>query len=307
MSETEKHLGIQRAADTTNTTTIQERISTGRRTVYALMGAGLHGLNGANVSTVKKLINTYVLPAVLHGLEALILTEKDCQPLETYYRNLLRQVQHLPDSSANAAVYLLPGCLPITGLIHIKVLNFFVALLLQNSLATSVIKRQLAMKTSNSHSWTTHVKHLLHLYSLPSAHSLAEHPPTKTCWKIMVKQAVHEVWLQQLQEEATMKSSLSYLNLNACSLDNIHPVWHVGLDPLCMHKATTKAQLLIQRYPLTGSHCAGKRKSTSCPLCNTNLETLSHFLLHCQALTHVRSPLLKTFLGELQLSGNPPP
>lgn len=45
-----KHLGIIRECNSklSNEVLIEERIKTARCTVYALMGAGLHGLNGVN-------------------------------------------------------------------------------------------------------------------------------------------------------------------------------------------------------------------------------------------------------------------
>jgi hypothetical protein len=43
--------------------------TTARRTVFALMGAGLHGLNGVNPKVAIHLIQIYVMPRLLYGLE----------------------------------------------------------------------------------------------------------------------------------------------------------------------------------------------------------------------------------------------
>ena len=51
-----KHLGVERNIQSTNKDVIQERTMIGRRTTYALMGAGLHGLNGINPKITLKLI-----------------------------------------------------------------------------------------------------------------------------------------------------------------------------------------------------------------------------------------------------------
>jgi hypothetical protein len=65
------HLGIQR--DNYSQFGVKEvihsRIQTARRTVYALMGAGLHGLNDLNPKASVHLIKCYVLPRLLYGLE----------------------------------------------------------------------------------------------------------------------------------------------------------------------------------------------------------------------------------------------
>jgi hypothetical protein len=307
-STKEKHLGIQRTTDTKPISTIEERIRAGRRTVYSLMGAGLHGLNGVGPKTARKLIDCYVLPVILHGLEALCLSEQDCLPLENYYRNLLRQIQHLPSSTAKPAVYLLMGCIPITGLLHIKVLTFFINILLQpNSILATIMKRQIAVKNLNSHSWTSHVRLLLNKYDLPSAHSLVQYTPRKAYWSRLVKTAVQETWLKQLKSQASRKSTLQLLNLEVCSFGMVHPVWNHSADPLQGHMASTKAKLMVQRYPLTTSHCAGKHRSETCPLCREKSETLQHFLLECPALVTTRQPFLQKFLLNLQQAGLPPP
>jgi hypothetical protein len=52
MSATNKatHLGIERISTGNNRKELFEtRITTARRTVFALMGAGLHGLNGVSI------------------------------------------------------------------------------------------------------------------------------------------------------------------------------------------------------------------------------------------------------------------
>ena len=99
-------------------------------------------------------------------------------------------------------------------------------------------------------------------------------------------------------------SSLSYLNKNACSIGTVHPVWKCGSDPLQSLMASTKAKLLVQRYPLTTSHTAGKNKSDLCPLCHNALEDMEHFLIHCIALEHIRysfKHLLEKLASDLEL------
>jgi hypothetical protein len=70
------------------------------------MGAGLHGLNGVNPKVSIHLVQTYVTPRLLYGLEILSLTLGDIRNLELYFKKLLRQIQHLSDRTANAATYL---------------------------------------------------------------------------------------------------------------------------------------------------------------------------------------------------------
>ena len=52
------HLGVTRD-NTSAHLTVEDRISTARRAMYALMGAGLHRVNGLPVSTYMHLFNTF--------------------------------------------------------------------------------------------------------------------------------------------------------------------------------------------------------------------------------------------------------
>jgi hypothetical protein len=58
------HLGIKRdkQSDTGTKMVVKKRIVTARRTVYSLIGAGLHGLNGVNSFIAIHVIQIYVIP-----------------------------------------------------------------------------------------------------------------------------------------------------------------------------------------------------------------------------------------------------
>ena len=301
VSPEEIHLGITRRDDLSAISTVQARIQTARRTVYALAGAGMYGLNGVNISTIMQLITIYVLPRLTYGLECLTLSPKEVEPMEVYYRNLLRQVQHLPQSTANPAVYLLVGALPVEALIHKKVLCIFGAIMRRDdSLEYQVMERQLGMKSSSSHSWAIYVKKLLHQYNLPQPAELLYNMMGKCEWKKRVKQCVWDSWYKWLKEEALNKSTLKYLNLEYCQPGIIHPVWAQDeLDPLAHHRATVHVHLLVQRYPINTSHTS-KKKSSPCPCCQAEEETLEHFLLKCKQTAHIRSQYLPHIVRSLQ-------
>ena len=80
MSATNKttHLGIERISTGNNRKElVQTRITTARRTVFALMGAGLHGLNGVNPKVVIHLIQIYAMPRLLYDLEITTLRQNE--------------------------------------------------------------------------------------------------------------------------------------------------------------------------------------------------------------------------------------
>lgn len=266
------------------------------------MGAGLHGLNGVSPEVTVTLVNIYVLPAVMYGLETTRLTETDYATLEKYHRTLLRQLQHLPQSTAIPAIYLLTGSLPIRAIHHKKVLTFYASILRkEGSVERELVCRQLTMKTMDSNSWTVQVRELLHHYGLPSAFDLMKCVPGKCQWKNLVDNKVNNYWLHKLSEEASMKSTLSYLQLKNCQVGKTHQVWSCGTDPMQVAMSTTKARLLVQRYPLTGSRASGRKGTDKCPLCQQESETLDHFILKCSTLEDIRKPFLKKITKKLQV------
>ena len=290
----ETHLGLQRKDDGKASATVKARIQTGRRMGFSLMGAGMYGLNGVNPKVSTAMINTYVMPAVMHGLETLRLTPSDYKEMATYHQKLLRNIMHLPQATALPALYLMTGSLPLEAIHHRNTLTFFVNMLhRKESVEREVIIRQLAMKNMDSNSWVILVRELLYKYQLPSAFHLTDNPPRKAAWKKRVKRAINQHWYSKLKKEAAEKNTLKYLNTDACEPGKVHPVWICGSDPLDVTKAATKARMLVQRYGIASNHSAGRNKSDTCPLCHTDPETMPHFLLNCPVLEKARRPKLK--------------
>jgi hypothetical protein len=122
------------------------------------------------------------------------------------------------------------------------------------------------MKNMSSASWTTLVKEILAMYGLPPASSLVNHPRPKAVWKRLVKAAVWGYWEKKLKQEAIVKRSLDYIELDSCRFGHVHPVWQCGSDPIQAYMAAPKAQLLTQRYPLTGLVCWSKNELILPPL-----------------------------------------
>ncbi|CAG2192359.1 unnamed protein product [Mytilus edulis] len=121
------HLGIKRDKLSRLGTkeVVPGRIQLARQTVYSLMGAGLYGLNGVNPKVSLHLIRCYVIPRLLYGLEVILLSKTDISNLTIYFVKLLKRIQHLPDRTANAAVLLLIGQIPIEAEIHKRILGIF--------------------------------------------------------------------------------------------------------------------------------------------------------------------------------------
>ena len=62
------HMGILRSAETQETA-VTYNTQKARHTVYSLMGSSLHGENGLDPETPVHLLQTYVIPVLVYGLE----------------------------------------------------------------------------------------------------------------------------------------------------------------------------------------------------------------------------------------------
>ena len=124
------------------------------------------GFNGTGPEVGAIQYKTYVLPTLLYGLEAVVLQSDEISDLDTYHRQNLRFMQHMPKSTAIPAIHLMIGILPTKAMLDIRTLSF-----LRNILAVDVpsppalfirelITRQLAMKDSESSGWSAHVRSL---------------------------------------------------------------------------------------------------------------------------------------------------
>ena len=302
ISSKEVHLGISRRDDLSNCSTVEDRVRSARGTAFSLMGAGFHGLNGVGAEVAKVQYNTYVIPTLLYGLEALIVSDNELETLAKFHRKALRQLQHLPTSTGIPALYLMLGVPPVEALLHIRTLTFFRSAMAADAetppaiYMQELLQRQLAVKDATSASWINHIKQLLRRYHLPSAYDITANPPPKKVWKDMVKRAVLDEWTADLQEQASLMPTLQHLNINQCSLTKTHPIWHDLSSEHHVMKATVKALLLVSRYPLSTSHTAGATILPECPMCEKEPEDTTHFVLGCEATMQARRPYLQRIL-----------
>ena len=305
-SEEELHLGLMRTTSPNNMSTIARKITIARRTSYLLMGAGLHGTNGVGPEISRHIWTTFVTPRLTSGLEAIVMNSQEENALDDFFRANIRQIQALPKTTASPAIYLLIGMIPIVAQIHIKTICFFLnAISRRDSTEFDLLQLQLVMKSESSKSWPWYVNKILKKYNLPSAISFLNFPPGNLVGlKRKVKTIIISYWERHLKFEASQKSTLSYINLDTCSLQSPHPVWKLGpASSFMVTKATIKARLLVQRYPLHYSRTSGLKYGTLCPLCKDTEETMDHFLLRCPALQAARDPHLNRLLQQIVSEG----
>ena len=290
-SNSTTHLGLLR--ENNNKFNIQPKIQTARRTMYSLMGAGLHGRRGLNPLTSYKIWECFGQPRATYGLETVKLTKTDVNSLEKYQRGLLRQLQSLPDRCANIPVYTLLGAKPMEIVLDIRALSFFGNMVRQEgTLEHQIIRRQLSVKDEKSSSFTTLIRKILQKYNLPDAYELINSMPSKERWKTMVKDATNAIYRNEITEDIKNKSSLRFLVIQENPLDEPHLIYkYVGSNPHEVEKAAIKARLLTGTYTLQANRHRFNQYEVekTCELCSKETEDRQHFILHCSALEHARN------------------
>lgn len=289
------HMGILRSANSQEST-VNHNIQKSRRTAYCLMGAGLHGSNGLDPETSIHILQTYIVPILAYGLEVLLPGKTLMNRVERFYKKLLKQILSLPDTAADPAVYILTGSLSIEGIIHSRALTLFgnVCRLSEDSIEKQIARRQVSIKGDRSFSWFIDMKTILLKYSLPLPWDLLESPPTKSGWKRTVKQRVEAYWAEVFQSRATLYPSLGYLNCKSYK-PGVRPT--VIQDPSGVKdvpRIHTKTRLLTGTYILQTNRASFNQNQIDpvCLLCKKENETLEHFILHCDALEHIKSPII---------------
>lgn len=96
-----------------NNINVDDRLKTGRKTVYALLGSGLHAKRGMSPLVATKIWKTYVIPRILYGIEVMNYTQTDVTKLEKLQLKICKQIQGLPHRTANIAAYILLGIEPM--------------------------------------------------------------------------------------------------------------------------------------------------------------------------------------------------
>ncbi|KAK3105231.1 hypothetical protein FSP39_020278 [Pinctada imbricata] len=300
-----KHLGIER--NETNTPNITQRIETTRKTLYALLGSGLHGKNGISPAITIGMWNTFVIPRMLHGIEFLNVRRKDLDQLEMYQRKILKQLQTLPERTASAAVLALVGAKPIEAHIDTKkIISFLNITKDPTSIEHNLATRQLIVKSHDSSSWFINVKALLSKYDLPDPLYPLRHVRDEkglNYWKKQAKIQINDFWHLQRRIEFGQRATLSHLCLQPDSQTKPHLIWtNSKHSPNATYKAIIKAQIATDTYRLQANRSRYNQHDIKpdCKLCEHGPEDRKHFILICPSLRDIRTSYLKNLENTLK-------
>ena len=132
------HLGVNR--NFAGTADINARVQMGRRTMYAMMGAGAYGCFCVAASVITHVWRVFVLPRMLYGLEVFCLSNKNVLHLEQMQRAFMKRIQCLPINTATSAAYGLLGTRPIQQELDLKKLTLLGSVHNKNTLGYEIVQ-----------------------------------------------------------------------------------------------------------------------------------------------------------------------
>ncbi|MEW8546756.1 MAG: reverse transcriptase domain-containing protein, partial [Candidatus Thiodiazotropha sp.] len=294
------HMGILRSEDSQESA-VTYNIDKARRTVYCLMGAGLHGENGLDPDTSVHVLQTYVIPVLVYGLEVVLPRKSLMEKIDRLHKKFLKQILSLPNTVADPAVYILSGAIPVEGVVHKRALTLFGSLcrLDEASIEKQLARRQLAVKGERSSSWFICIKALLLKYRLPAPCDLLDTPPTKASWKRQVREQVDNYWSDTIKSRAALYPSLRYLHFEGYVPGRKHQSIADANGVKDVPRIHNRIKMVTSSYILQTNRASFNQNqiSPTCLLCQRDDETMEHFILHCCALETVRQPILEDIMA----------
>jgi hypothetical protein len=308
--ESALHLGIIRTTSLKDNMikNVEENIKKARRSAYGLFGGGYHGNNGLDPDTLIHLFKMYITPVLLYGMELIIPKATPLIQLELFQKRMLKQLLSLPTRTADAAVYVLSGLLPVEAQIHIRTLVLFNNICNQadNSIEKNLARKQLIVKSNESSSWFIEIKYILRKYILQEASWYLDNSPKKSVWTSTVKRKIYEHWSKSITESISYYKSLQYLSCENLEKGKLHPILKINCkSKVDLHRLPIKLKLLTGAYILQSNRIKMYKNelNTLCLQCEKDRETTEHFILDCEQLKEVREPIIQEInsLEQLQI------
>ncbi|CAG2203169.1 unnamed protein product [Mytilus edulis] len=209
----------------------------------------------------------------------------------------IKQILSLPISTADPAIYLLSGLLPINAEIDIKIITLLGNILCsdKSTVEWKIANRQLKIKSCKSNSWFIDAKKICFKYQLTDPVEFLDTITTKETWKRSMVNKIKTYWHRKILDEKEHFNSLQYLS-PIYSLGHCHPLISISTsDPKIIQKLPPRVKIATGVYILQSQRAKYNSNAVdpTCQLCKNGEETLSHFLLTCVTLDAVRKPILE--------------
>ena len=133
--------------------------------------------------------------------------------LERSNKKFLKHVLGVSDTTADPAINILTGTIPLKGVIHKRALSLFgnIWRLKDTSIEVRLAEQQLTVKDDSSHSWYIAVKNIMRKYGLREPLDFLQCPRSKFAWKHRVNKHINNYWVTFVKERASLCPSLQYL------------------------------------------------------------------------------------------------
>ena len=151
--------------------------------------------------------------------------QKFMEVLDKFNKHNIKHLLSLPVTTADPAINVLSGTLPIEAMVHKRILTFFgnISRLPDSSVEKRLAERQLAVKSLDSHSWFVGVKKLCIRYGLPNCSEFLETPQSNNSWKTSLESAINRYWCDRLLTVAPLYPSLKWLAYDKTKIATRHP------------------------------------------------------------------------------------
>ena len=245
------------------------------------------------------IFRTYTTPILRSGLSSFALRKGQLQCLSLFHRKVLRGILNFSKSSNNTALYFLLGELPIEGQIHRDVFSLFYNIWCNpDTKIYQIVKYLLETATSNSRTWSAHLRNLSKMYDMEDPLAcLSRDPPSKATYKEHILTKICAYHEKQQMDLAKQNSRMNYLNVSLTGLrGKAHPaIFNIKTA----HEAKISRPHLKM---LAGDYLTMQIKSTQSggsPLCQVctedipSIETIEHILIHCSAYSEVRGRIIE--------------
>ena len=201
---------------------VSKRIKAGTGAAYLLMGKKVHGYDGLAAAVCARILNVYVLPRLLYGLEAVVLPKSEEVRVGNAYLNLCKKIQGLPSRCSNDIAYLLLDIIPPEAILHTRCLTLFGAILRldESSALKNVCMKNLGIDDKGS--WFVMVRNVAAKYDIDINQQVV-FPKNKMSWKRYVKSIVNNHWRIKMLNSAISKSSLRYVKFQYL-INGKHPL-----------------------------------------------------------------------------------
>ena len=203
---------------------------------------------------------------------------------------MIKQILSLPTRTADPAVYILSGLLPVEAQIHVRALGLFnnICNQAEDSVEKTLARRQLIVKSNESNSWSIEIKNILRKYNMLEAWWYLGNTPKKT----IVKRKIHAHWSKTIVEFTPYYNGLRYLICVNLEKGKLHPILKIinCNSKEDLHRLPTKLKLLTGSYILQSNRIKMLKNEANilCLLCCKDKENIEHFILDCERLEEVR-------------------